>query len=91
MAWRPCACGANTNGQVDLLLTDMVMPAGMSGRDLAEQLRLAKPELRVLYSSGYNQELQEFSPDRLSADALLPKPYDPMALLRAVRRHLDAR
>jgi len=76
------------DGQVDLLLTDMVMPAGMSGRDLAEQLRLARPDLRVLYSSGYSQELQDVG--RLSIDALLPKPYDPRALLQAVRRRLDA-
>jgi CheY-like chemotaxis protein len=66
----------------------MVMPAGMSGRDLAEQLRLARPDLRVLYSSGYSQELQDVG--RLSIDALLPKPYDPRALLQAVRRRLDA-
>ena len=42
------------DGRVDLLLTDMVMPEGMTGRELAVQLKKRKPELKVIYSSGYS-------------------------------------
>src|SRR5207253_10372362 len=64
------------DGQVDLLLTDMVMPEGMSGRDLALQLKKRKPQLKVIYSSGY-------SPDSNGRElgqhdtAFLAKPYLP--------------
>jgi two-component system, cell cycle sensor histidine kinase and response regulator CckA len=75
--------------EIDMLLTDMVMPEGMSGRDLAEKLQTDKPDLRVLYSSGY-------SPDVIGAAFklpqncfFLPKPYLPPKLTSAVRECLD--
>jgi CheY-like chemotaxis protein len=77
------------NGQVDLLLTDMVMPEGMSGKDLAIQLRQHKPELKVIYTSGY-------SPESLTSDfgssetVFLAKPYLPPQLAQLVRQTLDA-
>ena len=40
-------------GHIDLLLTDMVMPEGMTGLDLAQQLKALKPGLRIIISSGY--------------------------------------
>ena len=45
------------NGEVDLLLTDMVMPDGMSGCELAEQLQSVAADLKVIYSSGYSEEI----------------------------------
>jgi PAS domain S-box-containing protein len=77
------------NGEVDLLLTDMVMPEGMTGRELAVQLKKRKPELKVIYSSGY-------SPDSNGRDlgqndtAFLAKPYMPPQLAQAVRHCLDS-
>ena len=51
--------------RVDLLLTDMVMPGGLSGFELAEKLRAEKPELKVIYNSGYTDDmLGENSPLR---------------------------
>lgn len=75
--------------RVDLLLTDMVMPDGVSGRELAQQLRATKPELKVLFSSGYSTEL--VGRDALLQDGknFLPKPYNPDKLARTVRKCLD--
>ena len=74
---------------IDLLLTDMVMPGGMTGRELAKRLLAEKPRLRVLDSSGYTDEmLGDDSGLRDSAD-FLEKPYEASRLLRAVRSSLD--
>ncbi len=45
------------DGKIDLLLTDMVMPEGMTGRDLAVQVKKRKPDLRIIYTSGYSPEV----------------------------------
>jgi CheY-like chemotaxis protein len=77
------------DGEIDLLLTDMVMPEGMTGRELAVQLKKRKPELKVIYSSGY-------SPDSNGREigqgdtVFLAKPYLPPQLARTVRQSLDA-
>ncbi len=43
-------------GAIDLLLTDMIMPDGLSGNDLAESLLEHKPALKIIFTSGYNVE-----------------------------------
>jgi CheY-like chemotaxis protein len=75
--------------EIDLLLTDMVMPDGLSGRELAGKLLLQKPELRVIYSSGYS--LAVVGTDMVLQDGInfLQKPYHPRKLARAVRDCLD--
>jgi len=76
------------NGRVDLLLTDMIMPGGISGNDLAAKLRKDKPGLKVIYTSGYSSELME--KDSGSNDTtFLAKPYLPLQLAQAVRKCLD--
>ena len=75
-------------GEIDLLLTDVVMP-GMSGPDLARAASAVKPSLRVLFSSGYTSE-----PDEAFDDpdvAFIGKPFSPQALVAKVRDVLDAR
>ena len=42
--------------QIDLLLTDVIMPGGVSGRDLADRLQQDRPDLQVLFMSGYNAD-----------------------------------
>ena len=76
-------------GQVDLLLTDMVMPGGMSGGALGRTLQSRKPQLKVIYTSGYSPEIMR--EDSLLAQDVnfLPKPYELSALLKAVRLCLD--
>jgi CheY-like chemotaxis protein len=76
------------DGDVDLLLTDMVMPEGLSGRELAAQLKRRKPALKVIYSSGYSPE--SMGRDFGQSDTVfLSKPYVPPQLAQAVRQCLD--
>jgi PAS domain S-box-containing protein len=77
------------DGQIDLLLTDIVMPEGMTGRELAVQLKKRKPELKVIYSSGYSPDSN--GRDLLQHDTVfLAKPYLPPQLARTVRQSLDS-
>jgi len=77
--------------EIDLLLTDMVMPDGISGPELATRLLSSKPNLKVIYSSGYSKELA--MREGLLDDTLhfLPKPYTPVKLASAVRHCLDGK
>jgi len=74
---------------IDLLFTDMVMPAGISGRELAARLLAEKPGLKVIYSSGYTDDmLGENSPLRNNPN-FLEKPFNSHKLLKQVRDCLD--
>jgi len=74
---------------IDLLLTDMVMPEGVSGRELAERLCSEKPGLKVVYCSGYTDDmLGENSPLRNNPN-FLEKPFNSHKLLKQVRDCLD--
>jgi len=76
------------DGQVDLLFTDMVMPGGMTGRELAENLRARRAELKVIFTSGYSVDVME-QDIRLSNTIFLQKPYAPPMLAQIVRTSLD--
>ncbi|MEO8199968.1 MAG: PAS domain S-box protein [Gemmatimonadota bacterium] len=73
--------------QLDLLLTDVVMP-GMSGPELAEQLRKEQPSLRVLYMSGYADEALGHHGVLRDGLAFLQKPFSPQDLTRRIRESL---
>jgi CheY-like chemotaxis protein len=75
--------------EIDLLLTDMVMPEGMTGRELAERVQAEKPDLKVLYSSGYSPDVIGSSFKLPENAFFLPKPYHPPMLAQAVRECLD--
>ncbi len=75
----------------DLLLTDVIMPGGMNGRELAEEFLRERPGLPVLFTSGYSESVL-IDRGRLAAGVdLLPKPYRRADLARRVRRALDRR
>jgi two-component system, cell cycle sensor histidine kinase and response regulator CckA len=73
-------------GQIDLLLTDVVMPA-VSGPELAERLSRSHPTLKVVYMSGYTGELMEAS-ERLKHGVLVEKPFTRTALLNTLHKTL---
>src|SRR5262249_26498270 len=74
---------------IHLLLTDMVMPQGISGRELAAKLIAEKAALKVIYTSGYS--LAVVGADMVLRDGLnfLQKPYPPRKLAQTVRDCLD--
>ncbi|HXG48611.1 MAG TPA: response regulator [Methylomirabilota bacterium] len=75
-------------GAIDLLLTDMVMPEGMTGRELADTLRARRPQLKVIFTSGYSADVMGGEGDRDDI-RFLQKPYPPPLLARTVRECLD--
>lgn len=77
------------NGKIDLLLTDMVMPEGMTGGDLARQLKSRQPKLKVIYTSGYSAEIMS-NDKALPEGPFLSKPYPAPQLAKMVRECLDA-
>ena len=75
-------------GQIDLLLSDVVMP-GMSGRDVAEELRRLRPGLKVLYMSGHAGDVLDHHGFQGEEMRLLAKPFDSDGLLSSVRAALE--
>jgi CheY-like chemotaxis protein len=75
---------------VDLLVTDVVMPA-MDGRELAEAARRHRPSLRVLYTSGYADDAVLRHGVHQADVAFIEKPFRIHALADKIRQVLDAR
>ncbi len=82
------AVGAEHRGGIDLLLTDVVMPR-TSGRQLAEELTAADPRPRVLFMSGYPEEILEHGEALEPGAQFIAKPFTPLELIRKVRAVLD--
>jgi len=80
----------SNDAAIDLLVTDMVMPEGVSGVELAEYLVQRKPSLRVIFTSGYTMDEVSTSFLKKHNDArFMQKPYDRAALASNVRQALD--
>jgi two-component system, cell cycle sensor histidine kinase and response regulator CckA len=69
----------------------MVMPGGMSGRQLAERLQKDDPSLKVIYTSGYSPGMAGKDIALLEGFNFLPKPYPPAKLAQVVREALDGK
>src|ERR1051325_772399 len=76
--------------EIDLLLTDIRMPEGISGHELAERLLFDKPVLKVVYVSGYSIESNGISRFEMHPN-FVTKPFTPPGLALTVRRALDFR
>ena len=79
--------------EIALLLSDIIMPEGVTGRDLAEQLRAQRPALKVIFMSGYSADVIGKDTDffRRTNSSFLQKPVSSRALLETVRRCLDGK
>ena len=74
---------------IDLLVTDMVMPGGIMGSELAERLSSQSPRLKVIYTSGYSPGMAGKDASLLEGRNFLPKPYSIGKLAQFVRECLD--
>jgi two-component system, cell cycle sensor histidine kinase and response regulator CckA len=75
---------------VDLLLTDMIMPDGISGRQLGEKLKAENPKLKVVYTTGYSADLLGNDFVLNEGVNFLQKPYPPHKLVETVRNGLNS-
>ena len=75
--------------RIQLVLTDIVMPGGLSGLELVAQLHESDPQLRVIFSSGYSADIAGRELSVREGENFLQKPSSPMQILRAVRHTLD--
>ncbi len=75
--------------RIALVLTDMVMPDGMSGHDLAQRLRQRNPRIKIIYTSGYSADIAGKEIHLQEGVNFLPKPFTPVDLARVVRKSLD--
>lgn len=75
--------------EIDLLLTDIVMPGGIAGTELARLLTENRPDLKVVFTSGYAAEIFRGEIDLPREAAFLAKPYPAEELLRQLRQVLD--
>jgi PAS domain S-box-containing protein len=80
-------------GEIALLLTDIIMPDQMTGRDLAERLWGERPGLKVVFMSGYSADVLGQNTDflRRTSSAFVQKPCSSRTLLETVRHCLDAK
>ena len=79
------------HAKITLLLTDLVMPAGVSGQQLAHKLQMDRPDLKVIYISGYSPEFAGRTIELRSSENFLQKPFRPDQLMKTIRQCLDGR
>jgi two-component system cell cycle sensor histidine kinase/response regulator CckA len=83
-------CWAERAADIDLLVSDVVMPHGFGGCELAKKLQTERPELKVILCSGYSAANITQAMKAIDHSMFLPKPYRPDQLLELVRRLLDS-
>jgi CheY-like chemotaxis protein len=76
-------------GKVDLLFTDVILPSGMTGAVLAERARMLRPDLKVLFTTGYARNAIVHQGRLDPGVELITKPFSHADLAARVRRMLD--
>ena len=76
------------SGKIHLLLTDVVMP-GMSGRELAEKIRKERPDVKVIFMSGYTEDIIAHHGVLEKGINYISKPITPVTLTKKIRIVLD--
>ena len=77
------------NEDIDLLFSDVVMPGGMNGVELAEKARSLRPGLKIVLTSGYSDSLLKLKASELADVHWLAKPFQFDDLARTMRNALD--
>lgn len=75
-----------TDGEFDLLLTDVVLPGGMNGREIADQAKVLQPNIRVIFMSGYSENSIIHHGRLDKGVTLIQKPFRKMDLVREIIR-----
>ena len=76
-------------GKISLVLTDIVMPEGMKGYDLAARLRAAKPDIKIIFTSGYASDTDPRRSTLIEGLNFIRKPFTAGALAEIIRSSLD--
>ena len=79
----------STGGRFDLLLTDVIMPGPLNGRQLSDEARAINPEMKVLFMSGYSEDFLSTKGVLSDGITLISKPFRKADLARKVRQLLD--
>ncbi|HXH03252.1 MAG TPA: PAS domain S-box protein [Candidatus Competibacteraceae bacterium] len=79
-----------SRNDIDLLFSDVMMPGGLNGRQLAHLVRTARPELRVVLTTGFDRAAEVNRSDAGTRWPLLHKPYSKAQLAQLIRQVLDA-
>jgi CheY-like chemotaxis protein len=82
---------AQKKGQIDLLLTDLMLPDGMNGRELADRLLQDNPNLKVIFTTGYSYDEACKGMPLPEGFHFLQKPYPPSTLLQTIKVALTAK
>jgi CheY-like chemotaxis protein len=80
----------HSRNDIHLLLTDLILPDGMNGKELARQLLQDNPKLKVIYTSGYSADIAGKNFPLLEGVNFLSKPFEAHKLAQIVREKLDA-
>jgi hypothetical protein len=80
-----------TTEPISVLVTDVIMPGGISGKDLADHLRVAHPDLPVVFVSGFDSETIAERGILPPSTVLLNKPFSPLDLFESIREAVSDR
>ena len=75
--------------RIHLLLTDVIMPDGMSGTELGNRLALENPDLKIIYTSGHGQKAFGNTDTELDPRSFIQKPYSLRQIAALIRQRLD--